>query len=186
MLLDPSKRELAFHPSYRGIADKFRGMHFQLGSGVTGTVAKTGQVMNIPDVNHCEIYIRCEMDVFSEICLPIKLGEEIIGVINAESSRPFAYSAEDERLLATLASQLGLAVGRLRNDEALRKRADQLTAIHDASEEIASASLDVEAVCQAVYNGISRLIRFDAFALTRWDQHHVTARQRMMEAAVAQ
>ncbi len=172
LLLDPSGDQLSFHPSYRGIADKFRDMHFELGAGVTGTVATTGLPMNVPDVTRSEIYIRCEMDICSEICLPIRVGEDIIGVINAESNLPFAYSAEDERLMATLAFQLGLAIGRLRNDEALRKRAEQLIAIHDASEEMASANLDTEAVCQAVFNSISRLIHFDVFALTRWDQRN--------------
>ena len=172
LLLDPVSRTLGFHPSYRGISEQYQSMRIELGKGVTGTVAKTGLAMNVPDVSRSEAYIRCENGVSSEICTPIRLGDEIIGVINAESNRPFAFSAEDERLLATLAFQLGVAVGRLRNDEALRSRAIQLTAIHDASEEIASTALEVKAVCQSVFRAVSRLIRFEAFNLTRWDRHN--------------
>ena len=170
LLLDPDGQKLSFHQSYRGLPKKSLGMTLELGKGVTGSVAQTGQPMNVPDVDRCEQYVRCEPGIHSELCVPMRLDGEVFGVINAESNRLFAFSAEDQRLLLTLANQLGIAIGRLRNEDALRRRVAQLAAIHDASQEIAAASLDVSAVCQAIHTATARLLEFDVFTISRWDQ----------------
>jgi PAS domain S-box-containing protein len=41
--------------------------------------------------------------------MPLKVGERIIGVISVESEEPDAFTPQDERLLATLASQAAIA-----------------------------------------------------------------------------
>ena len=170
LLLDPDSQKLYFHKSYRGLPKHSLDLTLDLGSGVTGTVAQSGKAMNVPDVDRCVQYVRCEPGIHSELCVPMRLHGEVFGVINAESDRLFAFSADDQRLLETLANQLGIAIERLRNEEALRRRLEQLGAIHDASQEIAAASLDVTAVCQAIHAATARLLDFDVFTISRWDQ----------------
>ena len=170
LLLDPDTQKLYFHKSYRGLPKQSFDLTLDLGSGVTGSVAQSGKPMNVPDVDRCEQYVRCEPGIHSELCVPMRLRGEVFGVINVESDRLFAFSADDQRLLETLANQLGIAIERLRNEEALRRRVAQLGAIHDASQEIAAASLGVNAVCRAIHAATARLLDFDVFTISRWDQ----------------
>ena len=75
----------------------------------------------------------------SELCVPLKIGESVIGVINAESSELDAFSRADERLLDTLAGQLATAIGRVRSAEALRQRAAELEALARVSSSLRQA-----------------------------------------------
>jgi len=168
LLLNPANQRLGFHPSYRGLSEKFRQMQIPLGQGVTGTVALTGQPMNVPDVSRCQAFLACEPGIRSELCVPLRVHGKTIGVINAESSRPAAFNEADERLMITLANQLGMALERLRSEQDLRRRVSQLDALYEVSRQIAAASLDAEAVYATIHRAIASLMPFDALAITLW------------------
>ena len=46
--------------------------------------------------------------------MPLKVGRRVIGVLQAKSPQRDAFTGDDERLLATIASQLATAIARLR------------------------------------------------------------------------
>ena len=98
----------------------------QLGAGVVGTVALTGQPWRIPDVRTEAGYNVLDPDILSELCVPMKIGDRIIGVIDVESKRLQAFSAVDEQLLSTIAGQLATAIERLRADDARRQNEEAL------------------------------------------------------------
>jgi diguanylate cyclase (GGDEF)-like protein len=62
----------------------------------------------------------------SELCVPIKFKEQVLGVINAESTKRDAFTEDDERLLVTLAGQLATALVQLHKAQDERKWLDQL------------------------------------------------------------
>ncbi len=62
----------------------------------------------------------------SELCVPLKLEERLIGVVNVESDKPNAFTADDENLLTIMAGQLATAMGRLRAADASYRQATQL------------------------------------------------------------
>ncbi|GAP05331.1 protein containing PAS domain S-box [Anaerolinea thermolimosa] len=168
LLLNPETRHLVFHPSYRGLSEKFLSMQIPLGQGVTGTVALTGEPMNVPDVSRSEIFLEYEPNTGSELCVPLKVRGEVVGVIDAESALRAAFREEDERLMVTLAHQLGMALERLRSERDLRRRVAQLNALQEASRQIAMASLDAETVYATIHRVIASLMPFDALAITLW------------------
>jgi signal transduction histidine kinase len=85
-----------------------------LGQGVVGTVAVTGRSRLIPDRRLEATYQAVEADMLSELCVPMKIDDRIIGVVNVESKRLRAFSEADEQLLGTVAGQLATAIERLR------------------------------------------------------------------------
>lgn len=172
LLIDPETRHLFFHPSYRGLSEKSLRMQIPLGQGVTGTVALTGQPMNVPEVAQSEIFLSCEPGIGSELCVPLRVRGEVVGVINAESTHLAAFREEDERLMMTLANQLGMALERLRSEQDLRRRVAQLDALQEASRQIAAASLDAETVYATIHRVIASLMPFDALAITLWRPEH--------------
>jgi len=110
LLWDDEKGRLCRHPSGRGAPPEFLSASFALGEGIVGSVAATGKARRVPDVHLATDYISGRKEIQSELCVPIKYGEHILGVINVESLRLDAFSEADEQLLTTIASQLANAI----------------------------------------------------------------------------
>lgn len=145
LLLDESASFLRPHPSYRFYNPKKMDLkELALGTGISGQVALTGQPQRIGNVNLTELYLEMDTSTLSELCVPIKFKENILGVINAESTRPDAFTADDERLLITLAGQLATAIEQLRRAQAERKWLDQLAHSNDLIYSIAQITTQVE------------------------------------------
>lgn len=93
--------------------------------GIIGRVARTGQALRVDDVTKCPYYLMVDLNTRSEICVPLKVGSKIIGVLNAESKNLAAFKEEDERLLSTVASQIALSIDALQKSTELLKEKDQ-------------------------------------------------------------
>ena len=101
---------LKAHPSYRFFStDEHHMMDIPLDKGVTGQVARTGQAQRIGNVRLIPDYFDVDQRTVSELCVPIKFKDQILGVINAESTWRDAFSEDDERLLVILAGQIATA-----------------------------------------------------------------------------
>jgi two-component system, NarL family, sensor kinase len=112
-LVDPLDPELLYQAATYPPDRKFpRSFRVPLGRGLTGWVARHGQPRLVNDVRREPLYIvgpgreatRSELDV------PLKLGERILGVLNVESERAEAFAAEDVPYLQGLAGQLAQAI----------------------------------------------------------------------------
>jgi signal transduction histidine kinase len=79
-----------------------------LGKGVTGTVAATGRPLVVPDVNSHENYILVDPEMRSEMAAPMRIGEELIGVLDVESRTPNAFDEAALGVLTRLADQIAL------------------------------------------------------------------------------
>jgi signal transduction histidine kinase len=79
-----------------------------LGSGVTGAVATTGRAVAVPDVRRFPGYIEADPAIRSEMAAPLRIGEEVIGVIDVESRDPNAFDDAALGVLARLADQIAL------------------------------------------------------------------------------
>ncbi len=127
MLLDEKSQTLGAHSSYRFFSDEELHMsNIPMGVGVTGQVVKMGQPIRVGNVHAIKNYVDVDRRTVSELCVPIKLQEHVLGVINAESTKKDAFSVDDERLLVTLAGQLATTIERLRTAQAERHWMDQL------------------------------------------------------------
>ncbi len=80
--------------------------------GLTGTAAAERRPVRVDDVLTDARYIRCETGVAarSELVVPLLLQDRLIGVLDLESTEPHAFTAENERMLATLGSFIAVAL----------------------------------------------------------------------------
>jgi diguanylate cyclase (GGDEF)-like protein/PAS domain S-box-containing protein len=138
LLVDLTKRALRFHPSYQGISGDTRELTIRLGEGITGTVAVTQQSCRIEDVLKEPGYISSGEGMRSELCVPMIVSNETIGVLNAESHQVGAFTLEDERLLGTFAGQLATAIAKVRLLEAERKQSSRQAALFELSASLAN------------------------------------------------
>jgi diguanylate cyclase (GGDEF)-like protein len=145
MLLDRESEILQAHASYRFFSDAELHMSdIPLGVGVTGQVAKTGQPIRVQNVHSIKNYVDIDKRTVSELCVPIKLQEHLLGVINAESTKKDAFTEDDERLLVILAGQLATAIEQLRSARAERQWLDQLAHSNDLIYALAHITTHIE------------------------------------------
>ena len=103
-----------------------RSKNVRVGRGITGWVAKHGQSVRVDDVLADPRYLSMREDVRSELCVPLLVGEQVIGVVNIESPEVGAYSEDDQRLLETIAAQISAALQNAHLLEDIRLHRDRL------------------------------------------------------------
>jgi PAS domain S-box-containing protein len=133
LLLDAEGGVLRYAPSFRSrrAANDLRPIGF--GMGVAGAVAASGAARRIDDLAGEPDEAALDPECRSEVCVPVKVGPRILGVLAAASTRPAAFTEADERLLGVAASQVAGALQRLRSEEALRESGELYRAYFTAS-----------------------------------------------------
>ncbi|MEX0787597.1 MAG: GAF domain-containing protein [Anaerolineales bacterium] len=160
MLVDENGENLRAHPSYHGSASSSMQEPLPLGHGITGAVASTGRAWRVGDVRKEPAYLEVDSRMRSELAVPIRIGERVIGVINAESIRPNGFNAADERLLATVAGQLAIGIERIRLLEAERAQRRLAESLRLAGVAI-SATLDFDTVLDRLLEHIGAVVPYD-------------------------
>ena len=78
--------------------------------GIIGSVVQTVRAEIVNDVLSDPRYVESENQISSLICAPLKIRDQVIGVINLGSESPVEYKSADLKLLTTLASQAASAI----------------------------------------------------------------------------
>jgi GAF domain-containing protein/HAMP domain-containing protein len=140
LLYDERRDGLRVASSYQGIHERLKETIIPLRHGLSGRVALTGEPVRVADVSQDPYYLLANPDIRSELCVPIKIDDALIGVINVESVERDAFSAADERLLVTLAGQLATAVQKVRlfdrTQQEIRERRRAEQALRQARDEL--------------------------------------------------
>ncbi|MDI6847910.1 MAG: GAF domain-containing protein [Candidatus Bathyarchaeia archaeon] len=104
--------------------------------GVAVKAARTGKPVFVPDVRKEKAYIAGKASMLSELAVPIKLGNRVLGVLNVESERLAAFNEDDRQLLEILASHAAIAITNLKRQENLKILSEKLTNLMEGSMEI--------------------------------------------------
>ncbi len=111
LLLNENRDELYIRQvSGRDLEDakKFR---FRVGvDGIVGWVAKTGELLYVPDVSKESRYIPGGPSIKSEAAFPLKVGDRLFGVLNIESEELNGFDEEDLKTLSSFASQMSISL----------------------------------------------------------------------------
>lgn len=99
------------------------GSSIRLGEGLTGTAAALRQSLLVPNVRLDPRFMACSLDtaICSELVVPMTFKDRLVGVIDLESFRYDAFTAQHEQLLSTLAGSLAIALENARLYEHLRR-----------------------------------------------------------------
>ncbi|HUT54102.1 MAG TPA: nif-specific transcriptional activator NifA [bacterium] len=103
---------------------------YKLGEGVTGKVVQTGKAAVVPRISEEPLFLNrtgarktVQKKDVSFICVPIKLGTEVIGTLSADRLFADAVSLEEDvRLLTIIASMIAQAVRMRQGVQEERKR----------------------------------------------------------------
>ena len=74
-----------------GLSEKERAGRYKIGEGVTGKVVGTGQPVIVPHISDEPLFLNrtgsrknLEKKDISFICVPIKIGKEVVGTLSAD------------------------------------------------------------------------------------------------------
>jgi len=84
-----------------------------LDRGICGAAAREGRTIVVDDVNADPRYLACTLETRSEIVVPLKAGERILGEIDIDSDRGAAFTADDAFHLEAAADLLSEVLSRL-------------------------------------------------------------------------
>ena len=109
-----------------------------LHQGITGAAAAERRTIRVVDVRLDPRYIACgnDVEVRSELVVPLLLHDRLVGVLDLESLKPHAFSADHERLLNILGSYIAVALENSRLFEDARENQARLMADLDTAREI--------------------------------------------------
>ncbi len=109
-----------------------RRARYRAGEGVIGRVIETGRPILVPSVAneprflHRAVDLREERSDFVYICVPIMLGEDVVGTLSAERRHdPTGNIGQDARILTILSSMVALSVQTRRNERAERQALEE-------------------------------------------------------------
>jgi L-methionine (R)-S-oxide reductase len=77
-----------------------------LGRGVCGAAATSGKTEMVDDVLKDRRYLSCFLSTRSEIVVPIKKSQIVLGEIDIDSDKPAAFDANDAVFLEKVADML--------------------------------------------------------------------------------
>ena len=78
-------------------------MHIQLGKGVCGKAAETGQIQIVPNVHEFSGHIACNANTNSEIVVPIIHNKKLLAVLDLDSNDFARFDQIDAEYLQKIA-----------------------------------------------------------------------------------
>lgn len=125
-LLDPRKEYaiLSAANSEGGQRMLARNHKLEVGAtGIVGFVTGTGRPRVVLNTGEDAVFFNNPdlPETRSEISLPLRVGDEIIGALDVQSTQPNAFDQEDINILTTLADQVSIAIQNARQYEETRK-----------------------------------------------------------------
>lgn len=136
-------------------------------AGVMGRVMRSHQLAFVPDVGRDPDYISVNDGVTSEICAPLMVDGQFLGVLNVESRD--GLDRTDRDLVATLAARVATVVALGHDRQALAERAAIFRNLHEFTQ-AASSTLELDRLGASLVDAVRRVVRADIVALTVLDQ----------------
>jgi GAF domain-containing protein/CheY-like chemotaxis protein len=149
------------------------------GPGITSQVIKTARPLRLSTIEEQDAAGAISVggtETQSWLGVPIKAGEQVIGVVGLESIEAYAYSDADERVLSTLASSMGVALENARlfgETKRLLAEADQRAAELAVINEIGTAlakQLDFHDICELVGERVRGIFRAPSVSIGLYDE----------------
>ena len=132
----------------------------QVGRGITGRVAQTGEPLLIGDAANCEFGERIAGTAVIEeslLAVPLKYGPRVTGVIVISKLGLDQFDADDLRLLEVLAGHASVALENARLYEAQRREAESAKALLEFGRDVAEA-IGIAEVAERVVAGTAHIL----------------------------
>ena len=134
------------------------------GEGITGWVASNKEALNVPNVLLEPRYIETPETIYSEMAVPLLVGDNLIGVVAVDSSELNAFSKDDVLSLNTLASMVTKVLENARLLASSNQKLKELSRVFIISESLSARSLGRDGYCN-ILKEVCSALDCDAAAL---------------------
>lgn len=148
LLQEPDTGDLVIR-AWVGFPEGPKLMRRQAGVGIPGWVVQTGKPALIPDVGQDSRYHACDEGACSELCVPLQVGQDVIGALNLESRQAAAFAQSDLQLLTVLAGNLASIIKNSRLFQGVQQSKRNWEATFDAMPDLIALLDDRYRIVQA-------------------------------------
>ncbi|MBM3143905.1 MAG: diguanylate cyclase [Chloroflexi bacterium] len=161
-VVEPGKNEIIRVAVQGPYADEVSKGTLKLdGPGLVPRAFRSGEVVNIPDVRENPDYVPNWKAARSELAIPLKKGDQVIGVIDVQSKESNAFDQDDERLMGIFAERAALTLENVRLFESERRRRIEAETLRQASAVVA-ASLHQDEAIDKILEQLEHVVPFDS------------------------
>ena len=154
-----------------------RSMMLELGEGLVGTAAQSGEPVLVDDVRSDPRYLNALDAVRSELAVPMMVRGRLVGVLDVQSTRLKAYSDQDRSILRLIATRVAGSI----ENASLYRRVDRQNrtfyTLAQLSQEFSSI-LDLDELLGKIAASVRKLMHFDAFSICLLDAEKQLLRHR--------
>ncbi len=168
VLINPTTHFLEIHAA-QNLSSAARRLKLRVGEGITGWVARHGKPVLLGDVTQDKRYVSVRRDVRSELAVPLEVQGEVRGVINVDSERLNAFSADDQELLQELALQAAKVIHNTWLYEQLRLKVMLFESLASVSRTI-NSTLNLDEALRAITKEACELMRARMCSLMLLDE----------------
>lgn len=121
LLVDIESGDLVFEIAVSTVAEQLKGVRLERGKGIAGWVAEHGELLLIPDVRKDERFaVHFDQQLLfttrSIVCVPMKIKDQVIGVIELINSYDeLEFDEADILLISAIADFAAIAIENARN-----------------------------------------------------------------------
>ena len=131
---DPNQNVVVLTAGYGETGQKMftDGHRMPMGSGLIGTAAATGETVMRSELAQDPDWKPNPLlpDTKGEIAVPIKLGDEVLGVLDVQSDQADALSDDDRLLLEGLCGQIAIAMEQTRLRQEMEERLQEINNLY--------------------------------------------------------
>ncbi len=117
-LVEPESGDLVLAMGYGDLGRRMRAQNHRLpmGNGIVGTVASTNQSFQSNNVDEALNFVPHPLLPYtkSELAVPLRVGDEVVGVLDIQSEQLNRFKPEDVTLMQSLADQTAVALQNIR------------------------------------------------------------------------
>ena len=150
---------------------KDSGHNIALGQGLVGKVAQTGKPMLVADVSREPQWLPNPLlpETRAELTVPLRLGGEILGVLDVQSNSVGGVTEEDLSLLEGLGGQIAITIQNARLFDSERRRRLEAITLQKVSHSL-SLSLDLDEILDVLLQQLQKVLSFNSAAIFLRDQ----------------
>ena len=167
-LINPTTSFLEIHAA-QNLSSNARKLKLRVGEGITGWVARHGKSALVGDVSQDKRYVNVRREVRSELAVPLEVQGEVRGVINVDSERADAFTAEDQELLQELAIQAAKVIQNTWLYEQLRLKVRLFESLASVSRTI-NSTLNLDEALRVITKEACELMRARMCSLMLLDE----------------
>src|SRR5581483_10856142 len=173
-LLAPDGTRLVHAAGHGYASDEWRTLELPVGEGIMGRCAEIEAPLRVADVRRDPRSARRDVDeregIRSMVCVPLRVGGTLLGVISAFSTRPAAFSAHHQKVLEAFAEQAGMAVQNAQLFEDSVRHARETRALLEAGR-VVTASLDLDRTIRVIMEQARAVLGVHSCGIMLLDPH---------------